>query len=158
MRSGKDTCVDYLITKYGGEKISFSKPLYDILHYAQSICNFPIEKDREFLQWIGTDWARQKNPNVWIDLALKNIENDKNIYSSDVRFLNEFEALKENGFIIVKIEREYVNKESISVKSHVSENDLNNIEDSRWDYIIDNNGTLEELYKKIDNIVFEILN
>jgi len=153
MRSGKDTSVDYLISKYGGEKISFSKPLYDILHYAQKICNFPQEKDRKFLQWIGTDWAREKDNNIWINLALKSIENiEGNIYCSDVRFINEFKALKENGFIVIKIERNLVLEDKNSTK-HISENELDNIDDSEWNYIIKNNDTLEELYKKIDDIV-----
>jgi len=156
MRSGKDTSVNYLISKYGGEKISFSKPLYDILHYAQKVCNFPIEKDRKFLQWIGTDWAREKDNNIWINLAIKSIENiDGNVYCSDVRFINEFKALKENGFIVIKIERNltFTNKSSTN---HISENDLDKIENSEWDYVIKNNGTLKELYRQIDDIVLNI--
>ena len=150
MRSGKDVSVDYLLSKYGGKKLSFSEPLYDILHYAQNICNFPLEKDREFLQWIGTDWARKKNKNIWVDVAIRKIKQNKedNIYFSDVRFINEFEALKKNGFVMIKI-----NRNTKISDSHISENDLDNVEDDKWDYIIENNGTLEELYKKIDEIV-----
>ena len=37
MRSGKDTSVEYLIKKYGGEKISFSQPLYEALYAVQEI-------------------------------------------------------------------------------------------------------------------------
>ena len=156
MRSGKDTSVNYLISKYGGEKISFSKPLYDILHYAQKVCNFPIEKDRKFLQWIGTDWAREKDNNIWINLAINNIKNiDGNVYCSDVRFINEFKSLKENGFIVIKIERNltFTNKSSTN---HISENDLDKIENSEWDYVIKNDGTLKELYRQIDDIVLNI--
>ena len=72
MGTGKDTCVNYLIKKYGGVKISFSDSIYDILYYAQNVCGFKKEKDRKFLQWIGTEWAREKNPNIWIELTLKN--------------------------------------------------------------------------------------
>lgn len=156
MYSGKDTSVNYLISKYGGEKISFSKPLYDILHYAQKVCNFPIEKDRKFLQWIGTDWAREKDNNIWINLAINNIKNiDGNVYCSDVRFINEFKSLKENGFIVIKIERNltFTNKSSTN---HISENDLDKIENSEWDYVIKNDGTLKELYRQIDDIVLNI--
>ena len=153
MRSGKDTSVDYLISKYGGQKISFSKPLYDILYYAQKICNFPLEKDRKFLQWIGTDWAREKDDNVWVNSALKSIENiDGNVYCSDVRFINEFRALKENGFILIKIERNLIQSDQNST-NHISENELDNINDSEWNYVIKNDGTLAELYKKIDDII-----
>lgn len=50
MGIGKNTCVDYLIDKYGGVRLAFTDPLYDIKHYAQTICGFPHEKDRKFLQ------------------------------------------------------------------------------------------------------------
>jgi hypothetical protein len=58
--SGKDVSVKYLIDKYGGKKF-FSKPIYDILYYAQNICGFKQEKDRKFLQWIGTEWVKYKS-------------------------------------------------------------------------------------------------
>ena len=153
MRSGKDASVDYLLNKYGGKKLSFSEPLYDILHYAQNICDFPPEKDREFLQWIGTNWARNKNKNVWIDVASRKIKEIKegNIYFSDVRFMNEFKMLKNNGFILIKI-----NRYTKISDPHISENDLDKVEDCIWDYIIENNGTIQELYKKIDEIVLSI--
>lgn len=60
MSSGKDTSVDYLIKKYGGEKISFSKFLYNIMYYVQDLCGLEKEKDRHFLQLIGTEWGRKK--------------------------------------------------------------------------------------------------
>ena len=37
MRSGKDNCVDYLISKHGGCKISFAKPLYKALYTVSSV-------------------------------------------------------------------------------------------------------------------------
>ena len=153
MGSGKDTSVEYLIKKYGGVKVSFSEPLYDILHYAQKVCEFSEEKDRWFLQTIGTEWARNKNPDVWVNLAIKRIreieKENINVYNSDIRFYNELNILKKEGFICVKINRE-VDRE---FSNHISENELDNVEDREWDYVIDNNGSLEDLYKKIDKII-----
>jgi len=48
-RSGKDTSADYLARAYGGERLAFAQPLYDILQHAQRTCGFPDEKDRAFL-------------------------------------------------------------------------------------------------------------
>jgi hypothetical protein len=91
--------VDYLIDEYGGKRISFAGPIYDILSYAQKVCGFIPEKDRKFLQFIGTDWARNKENNVWVRLALESalIDEMEHAYISDVRFPNELTALKENG-------------------------------------------------------------
>ena len=167
MSSGKDTCVDYIIQKYGGHKVSFSKYLYDILHYAQKVCGFDIEKDRKFLQWVGTEWAREKDPDVWVRLTIQEseqIEKDKknekkNIYCSDVRFLNEFEALKKNGWIMIKINRPE-NKSDVRIGTgsslHISENILDKVNDKEWDYIIENNGTKENLFQNLENIIKNI--
>ena len=63
MGVGKDTAVDYLISRHGGKRISFADPIYNIMNYAQEVCGFEPEKDRYFLQLVGTDWARKKDPN-----------------------------------------------------------------------------------------------
>lgn len=154
--SGKDTCVNYLINKYDGVVCSFSEPLYNILFYAQKMCGFNIEKDRFFLQNVGTNWARNKDKNVWVKLLLekiKNIKPSKNIYINDVRFINEYTALKKEGFLCIKINRNIEGE----IDKHISENELDVLEDNKWDYIIDNNNSIEELYKKLDDIIFKII-
>jgi hypothetical protein len=158
MRSGKDTSADYLIKNHGGIRLSFSEPLYNILHYAQRVCNFTLEKDRWFLQTVGTEWARSKNSNVWIDLLIKkvnDVESSTNIYNSDVRFKNEFDALKKAGFILIKLKRKVVEIDNGSV-GHISEVELDSIPDSNWDYVIDNNDGIEELYRKLDSIIINL--
>ena len=145
-RSGKDTAVDYAISRYGGKKLAFAEPLYDILHYAQRTCGFEEEKDREFLQYVGTSWAREKDPDVWVNLCLKKSSDDENTFVSDMRFRNEFDACKRRGYKCVKIVRD------VQIMSHISEHDLDIITDD-WNYIIYNNGTLDELYEEIDAMV-----
>lgn len=105
-RVGKDTSCDYLIKKYGGVKLSFAEPLYQILYFAQDVCGFEHFKDRKFLQFVGTEWARNINDNIWAELLVKKINDIKvdNIFVSDLRFENEFKILKQLGFICVKIE------------------------------------------------------
>ena len=158
MSSGKDTCVNYLIETRGGIKIAFADALYDILYYAQNVCGFPKEKDRKFLQWIGTKWGREKNPEIWIELALKKskeLEKHNNVYCSDVRFLDEFFALKKDGWTLVKLNRDEIYNERIGTgdKGHISENELDSLIDEEWDFIINNDGSLEELYEKLDKII-----
>ena len=161
MGAGKDTAVDYLIQKYGGTKISFASHLYKILHFAQNLCGFPLEKDREFLQWVGTEWGRKKEKNIWVRLTVEEAEQIKgNIFNSDVRFPNEFQTMKDNGWVCIKINRNQdlidANRAGSGMTTHSSETALDSIPDHEWDFVIDNNGTLEEFYTKLDQIVFNL--
>jgi len=164
MRVAKDTSVDYLISKYGGQKITFAKPLYDALYSVQDIFNLEKGKDRKFLQMIG-DWAREKDDNIFVNLALnspkdcdldynKTVQFNGNIYCNDLRFMIEYKALKKDGWKCIKINRNtgLENNESKG-GNHRSETELDILEDHDWDYIIDNNGSFEDLYIKLDEIV-----
>jgi hypothetical protein len=161
---GKDLSVKYLINKYKGRKIAFADPLYDILYYAQNVCGFKNEKDRKFLQFIGTTWAREKDNDIWVKLALERCKEPGYYYCSDVRFLNEFNALKKNGWVMVKIVKDRVDNKRIGSgeKDHISENELDCLDNTKWDYVITNNGSFKELYEKldkiVDNIIYEQLN
>ena len=173
--SGKDTAADYLIQTFGGTKLSHAQPLYDILHFAQGTAGFALGKDRGFLQSTG-DWARAKNPNVWTDHLWRRAEAiqsryeramgsyrrgdfprgvaipSPNVYVTDVRFRNEFDALKAQGFVMVKLIRPLPSDERFDVanqKSHSSETELDS-EGIIWDFVIVNDGSLEEFYEKLD--------
>ena len=157
MRSGKDTSVKYLMDKYGGEKISFSKFVYDIMYYAQSVCGLKTEKDRKFLQWIGTEWGRQQNSDLWINLTMKDIvdtykNENTNLYCADVRFINEFQRLKEDGWIMIKI-----NRKMVETSSHISECELDALKDIEWNFVIENDGSLKKLRNKLDEIVKNLI-
>jgi hypothetical protein len=150
--SGKDTAVDYLINKYGGIKITFADPLYDILHHAQNVCGFPQEKDREFLQWIGTEWGRKKEEQIWVRLAMEKANTVQgNVFISDVRFPNEFQAAKDNGFKCIKILRNNVDNGRVGSGSstHSSETSLNDVQN--WDSVISNDTSFDDLYKMLDH-------
>ena len=150
MRSGKDTSVDYLIKKYGGVKMTFAKYLYKALYSVQDIFKLNKEKDREFLQIVG-DWARKKDLNIFVDLAISEIDNDTcNYFCNDLRFLNEFQELKKRGWICIKLNRNTTIE--YERNCHISEHELDLVSDYEWDYVIDNNSTLEELYEKLDKI------
>ena len=149
-RVGKDTAVDYLIQTYGGTKVAFALPLHNILTYVQQELGFKVQKDREFLQLLG-DWAKTLNHNVFVEKLLQKVHEEKgNVLVTDVRYPAEFHALKKEGFVLVKINRQ---KRVVSpyrhVRLHSSETSL---EDAPWDYVVSNNGTLAELYPKLDRI------
>jgi hypothetical protein len=153
MGVGKDTAVEYLISKYGGSRISFASPIYDIMKYAQNICGFKNEKDRKFLQIVGTEWARSKENDVWIRIALEKGSKEKgNVFISDLRFQNEFDALKLDNWLCVKLVKCDIKNTRVGSgkETHSSEGGL---EDSSWDYVINNNGTIEEFFEKLDKLV-----
>lgn len=154
MGSGKDTCVDYLSSKYPEyTRLSFAGALYDILNYAQEKCGFKKTKDRKFLQFIGTEWARSIDENVWINIVLNKDIKGVGLLS-DIRFPNEFKELKNNGWICIKIIRSNIdgNRAGTGNKIHSSELSINDIKDEDWDFIVENNSSLEDLYIKLDKI------
>lgn len=150
-RVGKDTSCDYLIKKYGGVKLSFAEPLYKILDFAQGVCNFKKEKDRKFLQFIGTEWARTINNNVWVNLMIEKIKapNDHNIFISDLRFQNEFRVLKDHGFVCIQIKNKNLDHLD-GYSNHCSDMDLDNYDG--WDFTIENFDSLEKLYTQLDHV------
>ena len=154
-RVGKDTAVEYLITKNGGLKKSFASPLYDIQDYTHKRLGLEPQKDRKFLQMIG-DWGREKTPHLFINVLLREIDNLNtmhhagHIYVSDVRYPNEFFSLKNRGFTMVRLTRKnrFVSADK-KIATHSSENSL---QDYPWDIILSNHGGLPDLYTKLDRV------
>ena len=117
---------------------------------------------RVLMQKLGTEVFRDILPDVIPDMNIKNgtiwtniykihvRENPKqNMVIEDVRFRNEVEAIKEMNGIIIKIVR---NKDT-DLCDHISEL---GIDDEHCDFIIDNNGTENDLFRKIDSIVEQL--
>jgi hypothetical protein len=158
MGAGKDEAVSYLIKKYGGAHISFAKPIYDIMHYAQQRCGFKIEKDRKFLQYIGTEWGREKESGIWVRLAIESTPpTNQNAFISDLRFLNEFEELKKHGWTCVKLVRAHQeNRKGTGTHEHFSETALDSVPDDEWDTILYNDGSLEDFHSKLESLVNNI--
>jgi hypothetical protein len=111
---------------------------------------------RQLLIDIGTGLGRSYNPNVWIDnLIYKYHKAEKeNILAfsvPDVRFINEFNALKENNFYMIKLVRDSELK-----LNHISETNQNNISEESFDYIAYNNETLDKLSVKAKQIFISL--
>ena len=163
-RVGKDTACDYLVKQYGGAKLSFAEPIYAILNYAQETCRFEKGKDRRFLQYIGTEWARQIDSNVWINLLIDKLNKNNHVFVSDLRFRNEMDALKEHGFTCINIIAEpnlHASGRSVplvgeeqDVPQHQSNVDLDDC--ISWDYTIRNDSSIESFYVRLDDIVAEL--
>ena len=147
--SGRNTAINYLIGKHGGCKISLEEPLINIENYAYS--RFALRHnhiDKQLLGYLSI-WSRCVDNNMLINQAM---EKEKfvglsNMFIPDVRFENEFNYLKENGWTLVKINRNTIKTEN------VSEIELDKINDRQWDHVIDNNGNVANLYRQLDLVI-----
>ena len=156
--SGKDTIADYLVKKYGFKKISFAMGLKNV---AEGLY-FMKRKDRKLLQDLGSA-LRSVRESVFIDYTLSKA--DGNTVISDLRFPNEYKRLTEEGYLILRVEADTIDRlNRIAKRDNVIIDDKylkllsSPIEcylDDKDKYFanpIKNDGTLEELYKKIDTI------
>ena len=114
---------------------------YFMQKFGSEICRYALPKHIPEMKMESTPWVKlfeiecQKRPNV-------------NFVVSDVRFEDEALSIKSLGGILIKIQRK-VDK-SGNENKHVSEVEMEKI---KPDYVIENNGSLEELYAKVDEVV-----
>lgn len=165
-RSGKSTAAS-IIREYYQKKnkktvnLMYSEPLKN---YVKKISNWDGNertKPRTLLQQLGTDYIRRE---VSIDFFVKRMIEDLNIYDkyfdiitiSDARFPNEIDGPKKKYEVItIKINTKRINNElTESEKKHSSECSLEEYND--YQYVIDNDGTIEELKNKIEKILEEV--
>lgn len=73
---------------------------------------------------------------------------------TDVRFPNEAKTIKEKGGIVIRVNRNFEQRKDLEYKEpvlqHPSETSLDNWD---FDHIIDNNGTLEQLKEKVQEML-----
>lgn len=109
---------------------------------------------RQLLQKFGTEVGRSISPNLWVDALINSyLEAKSDGYGddwivTDVRFENEAEAIRENGGILIRL-----NRNTGFNDQHSSETALDNYKN--FDLVIDNNGTLDELIDKVYNFMKE---
>lgn len=106
---------------------------------------------REFLEYFGTKIVRKIKNNAWVNASINKIvsENSAIAIIPDVRFPNEVEAIKDNGGIVIRLERD------IFKSSNESESalDKNNFDWSFFDHVIDNqNISIQDFCNKLDSI------
>lgn len=172
-RAGKDTVAAHLVNNYSFVQESFAYPLKEYI--GRQICGFNDKQlygawketpdpewgmtPRQMLQLIGTDALRKVvHDDFWI-IPMKrklkeHIRKEQHVVISDVRFVNEINMIRSLGGVVVKVDRE--NPDKISNEKHSSELELENYD--AWDFVINNNGTLEELYQNTDAIYTKIVN
>lgn len=149
LKSGKDTIADYLVQEYGFKRIAFADKLKDI---AKDLFFWDGNKDdygRKLLQDLGMQ-MRSIKQDVWVDYVFRTIRNhnDMNWVITDVRYKNEAEIAHKNRACIWRVNRE-LDRSNI-LCNHISETDLDDY--NYFDDIIENVGTVRELYDKVDKL------
>lgn len=115
---------------------------------------------REILVYVGTYVLQQDiNKNIFVNIVNNTIKERlhrnpslKYAIVTDIRFSHEIEYIREKNGITINIYRD-----GIEQLDNVAEHDLD--DETNWDYVIENNGTYEELFRKVwdmlhDNVIF----
>ena len=181
--SGKDTVSERLATKHNFKKDSFAKSLKDAVsamfnwnremlegrgessrHWREQPDKFWSEKfgkpitPRWVLQHFGTEVMRgQMLDTIWVDSCLARYKGEPTVIS-DTRFENEIKTIRQAGGKIILVKRgqdpdwftSYVEGNIVPTGIHSSEYAWAK---SEFDHVIQNDGTKDELYEKVDDLI-----
>lgn len=107
---------------------------------------------RKLLQEFGEGIRQTVDKNFWVDSLLSQYDNSQNWIISDVRYVEEANAILDEDGILIRI-----NRDTGFDDIHVSEISLDDFEN--FGYIIDNNDkSLEDLFNECNYIVEHIIN
>lgn len=159
--SGKSTCASILKQCKDFKIISFADPIREMLSVIlppsvidrhstfkelprQELCG---KSFRHAAQTLGTEWGRNLiDPDLWANHLANKIMNNPtvNFVVDDLRFQNEWRVLSDLGAKFIEISRD-----NRSSDTHSSEHGLEIITP---DAIITNNGTHQDLIKKLSDV------
>lgn len=99
---------------------------------------------RQLMQYYGSEIMHTFfGKNVWINATLRNLS--KFTIISDCRFKAEATTIKQYGGYII-----YINRPNCTFGHHQSEREIQNmLKNNIYDIIIDNDGTLKDLFNKV---------
>jgi dephospho-CoA kinase len=156
--AGKTTGAEFLVVAAGYSRVSFAAPLKRV---ARIIWGPDAERDRGLLQWLGKV-IRGRDPLAWANAARSEIEERRRtqltgattpVVIDDLRFPNEWEMLRELGFVIVRIEADKEQRirrlrGNGKLQDEAQLNDVSEtaLDDFEADYTITNNEHGDELH------------
>ena len=169
--AGKDVICDYLVARYHGTKRGFSDPLYKILEiinpaipvgeslvtqkfkyyrdlvaqYGQDRAKRMFPEIRRLLQVLGTECGREiHGPDAWTKAMGRVVAADYLTCIRDCRFPSEVTWLRAQDSLLIHV---HSTREQ-APSAHISDFAIDAKSES--DYSIENNGTLEDLYGKVE--------
>lgn len=156
-RVGKDTFAALWGESRKMHIVRIAGPVYEIAEHALHTLGKPVAKNPALLQTIGESFRGALGEDVWIDAAVLRIRElqalypDDDIVIVDMRYQNEMKVLQELGFKTVKIER--ADRPIDRDPNHKSEIDLR---DAAFDFVIDNNGDMQEFIARVRTLQTEL--
>jgi hypothetical protein len=164
-RSGKDESAKALVS-HGFERVAFADKMREFIYRLNPIVTSPVwgehrrladvidefgwdgyketpygKEMRELMQRLGTDCGRELiSDSIWVDAALgTGLVAPRDLVVTDVRFPNEFDAIKARGGYVFRVVRPGVGP----ANSHPSETALDN---ASFDAVIENDRSIGELH------------
>jgi hypothetical protein len=176
-RSGKDTVADYIAGQYKAEKKSLAEPLKETLRtlfnwsrahtdgHLKEIVD-PVWKisPRQAMQVFGTEIMQESwgwnlpefekaiGRSFWCMKLLDTTKAGTDYVISDVRFPHEVEFFKKHIKDVMVIR---VTRASATGDGHSSETSIDYI---LPDYVLDNSGSIEDIYRGVDLIIEDVKN
>ena len=134
-RSGKTTSANYLLRTYGFVKISFTGKLIEFAHEFFPD-RFEKGKPQDLIQALH-EKLHEIDPDVWTKYVTRKVEmlpKDVDIVIDDLLYRNDYATVKSLGFLVVRLEP-------------------SNEADLPYDVLLENEGTVEDLYHKLDALI-----
>ena len=161
--SGKSTVSKMIKEFYGDNAIEISFSYY-IKDYAKRVSSWDgseTTKPRELLQQLGIELVKNKiDSKLFINRVVEDIKVFSYFYDviviSDARLVDEIETIK-NIFpssVSIRVNGSVNNSLTVEQRNHITETGLDNY--NNYDYVISNDGSIEELNSKIINILDEV--
>ena len=155
-RSGKDTVADYIIDKYpeynivkrrlSGPVKNAVKQLYGFSdkYLETGLKDIHIKKygcsPRDAMVHITNTIMNLSGVGFFTDILYDTIGKNELTIIPDIRYPHDVELISKRSGIVIKIVRDSSCKED-------------NIDNMMYDFIITNNGSLEQLYEQVDTIM-----
>ena len=176
--SGKTSVARYLSHAHHYERVGLADPVKDSAVYMlnqwfrymgveRTITRGELDRGKDqhfvpFLQWLGTDWARQylDMDDIWIRRFLDvSIDGEAHYVCDDLRFPNEADALRLEGFAIIRVSRDENDRlhslaraNAGGIPGHASETLMDGITP---DYTVSGT-TLDALYRDVERVMHAI--
>jgi len=173
MRSGKDSVADYLARQYGFARFAFGDGIRKVCRELFPDQMAQARKPRALLQGVGQA-MRTFDEDVWVRQTLDRINEEqrfrtrsllapKDVVITDLRQPNEYARLRAEGFVIIRVNADngtrylrMIDAGDAFTAADLEHETERHIDSFAVDYEIDNNGSLAELYAKVDEIMADI--
>lgn len=126
-------------------------------------------KNRALLQYVGTEVIRGTEVDAWVNYLLRQVDSDgaERPVIDDMRFMNEFDALRARGFFLVRcvappavVRMRRYDAECTCGQplpededQHASECDLDALPPGAWDYVWDSSRSLSTLRSRVFDLL-----